>query len=116
MRRSSDFGAVVRRGRHAGSGTVVVHVLPGLPGRDSSLGSVVVGFIASKAVGGAVVRNRTKRRLRAVVRPLLPRLAPGTRVVVRAQPTAALAPTSALGADLTRALQRAGALLSTGRP
>jgi hypothetical protein len=36
-------------------------------------------------------------------------------VVVRAQPDAALAPTSALGADLTRALQRAGALPAAER-
>jgi ribonuclease P protein component len=78
-------------------------------------GVVIVGFVVSKAVGGAVVRNRTKRRLRALVRPLLPRLAPGTRMVVRAQPAAALAPTSALGADLTRALHRVGALPATER-
>src|SRR5205085_11357011 len=103
------------RGRRAGSGTVVVHVLPGLPGKDSAQ-DVVVGFVVSKAVGGAVVRNRTKRRLRALVRPVLPRLAPGTRVVVRAQPAAALAPTSVLGADLTRALQRAGAPAPAERP
>jgi ribonuclease P protein component len=75
-----------------------------------------VGFVVSKAVGGAVVRNRTKRRLRALVRPLLGGVVPGTRLVVRAQPVAALAPTSALGSDLTRALQRAGALTSTGQP
>jgi ribonuclease P protein component len=70
----------------------------------------------SKAVGGAVVRNRTKRRLRALMRPLLPRLAPGTRLVVRAQPAAALAPTPALGHDLARALDRAGALTSRVQP
>jgi ribonuclease P protein component len=116
MRRSSDFGAAVRRGRRAGSGTVVVHVLPATAEKNSSQGAVVVGFVVSKAVGGAVVRNRTKRRLRALVRPLLPRLAPGTRVVVRAQPAAAPATTSALGADLLRALQRAGALTMTERP
>jgi ribonuclease P protein component len=92
---------------------VVVHVLPSEP---SSQGPVVVGFVVSKAVGGAVVRNRTKRRLSALVRPLLPGLAPGTRVVVRAQPAAAPAPTSVLGQDLTRALHRAGALTSTERP
>ena len=31
-----------------------------------------VGFSVSKKVGVAVVRNRTKRRLRECVRPLLP--------------------------------------------
>jgi ribonuclease P protein component len=113
MRRSSDFGAAVRRGRRAGAGTLVVHVLPG---NASSQDPVVVGFVVSKAVGGAVVRNRTKRRLRALARPLLGRLVPGTRLVVRAQPAAAHAPTSALGSDLSRALHRAGALTSEEQP
>src|SRR3954451_18231917 len=116
MRRSSDFGAAVRRGRRAGSGTVVVHVLPALAGKGPSQGAVIVGFVVSKAVGGAVVRNRTKRRLRAPVPPLLPRPAPGTRVVVRAHPAAALVATSALGANLMRALFRAGALPTRERP
>jgi ribonuclease P protein component len=63
-----------------------------------------------------VVRNRTKRRLRALARSLVGRMTPGTRVVVRAQLAAALAPTPILGQDLVRALQRAGALTSTEQP
>jgi ribonuclease P protein component len=59
-------------------------------------------------VGGAVVRNRTKRRLRALVLPLLPQVLPGARVVVRANPPAALADTSVLAGDLASALRRAG--------
>src|SRR3954447_11952247 len=111
MRRSSDFGAAVRRGRRAGSRTVVVHVLADEDGPASP----VVGFVVSKAVGGAVVRNRTKRRLRALVRPLVDRLNPGTRVVVRAQPAAALASPSMLSNDLARTLGRAGALRAATR-
>jgi len=34
-----------------------------------------VGFTASRKVGGAVVRNRAKRRLREIVRALMPELA-----------------------------------------
>jgi ribonuclease P protein component len=67
-----------------------------------------VGFVVGKPVGGAVVRNRTKRRLRALVRPLLPQVLPGARVVVRANPPAALAETSVLARDLASALTRAG--------
>ena len=42
-------------------------------GRDpgSHLGA---GFTATKKIGGAVIRNRAKRRLREAVRQLLPRL------------------------------------------
>jgi ribonuclease P protein component len=94
---------------------VVVHVLAD----DDGPVSPVVGFVVSKALGGAVVRNRTKRRLRALARPLVDRLTPGARVVVRAQPAAALASASTLSDDLTRTLGRAGALRATtrtGRP
>ena len=41
-----------------------------------------VGFSVSKKVGVAVVRNRTKRRLRECVRPLLPQMRSGLYVFV----------------------------------
>lgn len=47
-----------------------------------------VGFSVSKKVGVAVVRNRTKRRLRECVRPLLPQMRSGLYVFV-ARPEAA---------------------------
>lgn len=47
-----------------------------------------VGFSVSKKVGVAVVRNRTKRRLRETVRPLLQQLRSGLYVFV-ARPAAA---------------------------
>jgi ribonuclease P protein component len=48
-----------------------------------------VGFVVSKAVGNAVVRNRTKRRLRAIMAGELSGIPAGVDVVVRAQPAAA---------------------------
>jgi ribonuclease P protein component len=48
-----------------------------------------VGFVVSKAVGNAVVRNRTKRRLRAAIASQLTGIPAGVDVVVRAQPAAA---------------------------
>ncbi len=41
-----------------------------------------IGFSVSKKVGGAVVRNLIKRRLRECVRPLMPDLKPGLYVVI----------------------------------
>lgn len=59
--------------------------------------------MVSRAVGGAVVRNRVKRRLRALMADRLPTV-PAQSVVVRALPAAAAADAARLGADLDAAL------------
>jgi ribonuclease P protein component len=66
------------------------------------------GLVVSRAVGGSVVRSRTSRRLRHLLRDRLPALPPGTRVVVRAAPAAGAATSARLGADLDAALRRLG--------
>ncbi len=48
-----------------------------------------VGFVVSKAVGNAVVRGRTKRRLRAIAGARLSGIPDGLDIVVRAHPGAA---------------------------
>lgn len=58
----------------------------------------------SKSVGGAVVRNRVKRRLRHLSRPLA-ESSPGLHVVVRALPAAAGATSQTLAADVAGAWQ-----------
>ncbi len=50
-----------------------------------------VGIITSKRVGGAVVRNRVRRRLRELVRHSLTHFPPGSLIVVVAKPAAAVA-------------------------
>ena len=72
-----------------------------------------VGFVVSRAVGPAVVRNRVKRRLRHLVRDRLPQLQPGAVYAVRATPASATASYAELGEALDRCLvaldKRAGA-------
>jgi ribonuclease P protein component len=104
LRSSADFGVAVRRGRRAGTSRVVVHAA----GSGAVDVPARVGFVVGKSVGPAVVRNRTKRRLRALMRPLVRDLLPGAVVVVRANPAAAAAPGPALERDLRSALVRAG--------
>ncbi|GAA4243877.1 ribonuclease P protein component [Dactylosporangium darangshiense] len=65
------------------------------------------GFVVSKAVGNAVVRNAVKRRLRHLVRPRLADLPAGSVIVVRALPEAARAGYHQLEQDLDAALQAA---------
>ena len=55
------------KGRSAARGAVVVQSLP----REGQ-GGIRAGFTATRKVGGAVVRNRAKRRLREAARLLLP--------------------------------------------
>lgn len=69
-----------------------------------------VGFVVSKAVGNAVVRNRTKRRLRAIAASHVERMPSGLDVVVRAQPAAATATSAALAADFDRLLKASAGL------
>ena len=102
MRRSPDFASAVRAGRRAGRRRLVVHLLA--PQAQSST-PPLVGFVVSRAVGGAVVRNRVERRLRHVVRDHLGLLAPGSRLVVRATPAASGASSTELDADLVSALR-----------
>ncbi|MEW2444811.1 ribonuclease P protein component [Micromonospora marina] len=123
LRRSSDFAAAVRGGRRVGRGAVVVHLtLPGSigttatpspePARSSGAETSApsrAGFVVSKAVGGAVVRNKVRRRLRHLVRERLAELPAGTTLVVRALPAAADATYARLGADLDAALAAARA-------
>jgi ribonuclease P protein component len=60
----------------------------------------------SKAVGNAVVRNRTKRRLRASVATRLSDIPAGLDLVVRANPAAADATYGELDSALERQLAR----------
>jgi len=104
LRRSADFAAAIRGGRRVGRGAVVVHLLVEQPARATTARA---GFVVSKAVGNAVVRNKVRRRLRHLVRPLLGDLPDGSAMVVRATPAAAEASFATLGADLEAALAAA---------
>jgi ribonuclease P protein component len=104
LRRSTDFAAAIRGGRRAGRGTVVVHLLLEEPAQASTARA---GFVVSKAVGNAVVRNQVRRRLRHLVRPMLAELPAGSVLVVRALPAAAGAAFPALAGDLEAAVAAA---------
>jgi ribonuclease P protein component len=107
MRHRDDFTRAVRRGRRAGRPLLAVHLLsPTAGGEGRSAAPALVGLVVSRAVGPAVTRTRVKRRLRHVTVPRLERLAPGSLLVVRANPSAAAASSAALAVDLDRALDR----------
>lgn len=66
-----------------------------------------IGFTASKKIGKAHVRNRSKRRLRAVVREVFPEMAlPNTEYVLISRFNTAYCPYKNLKDDIKRALKK----------
>ncbi len=106
LRTSADFASAVRGpgGSRSGGRLVVLHAIR----TDARAGSPPrVGFVVSKAVGGAVTRNRTKRVLRHLVAARVDGIPAGCDLVVRANPAAAAATTPQLAAELDRLLPKA---------
>lgn len=114
MRRAEDFRRVLRTGRRAGGSVLTGHLLlpagpdgvAGTPGEVLSGDPAKVGFVVSRAVGSAVVRNRVKRRLRELMRGRLASLPRGCLLVLRAHPAAASARQADLAADLDLVIGR----------
>jgi ribonuclease P protein component len=97
----SDYRLVVRRGSRCGGSRVITSVLSTDEVRPARF-----GFIISKQVGGAVVRNTVRRRLKAVCAEASSRIPQGTDVVIRALPASATATFDELRSDVDRCLKR----------
>ena len=108
-------GLVLQAVRPVNSGAVMENLTPGSVSRsalDPALDSVPfrVGFTASKRVGGAIARNRAKRRLREAVARVMPGHAkPGYDYVVIARAATLHRKFDDLLQDLETALARVGA-------
>jgi ribonuclease P protein component len=102
LKKRADFLKAASARRQGASGFL-------LQARDRADGdpAVRVGFTASKKIGNAVLRNRAKRRLRALAREVLaPEARPGWDYVLVARPEATVTrPYADLGADLDQALR-----------
>lgn len=69
-----------------------------------------VGFTVTRKIGGAVIRNRAKRRLRAAVETVMPtHAAPGRDYVVIGRAKTNARPFSELVGDLEMALRKLNA-------
>jgi ribonuclease P protein component len=99
----ADFLRLAKGQRCATEGLV----LQMQPSPDAGQPGLRAGFTATKKLGNAVVRNRTKRRLREVARLVLPLFAkPGFDYVLIGREATAARPFASLIEDLKRALAR----------
>ena len=74
LRANRDFRLIYARGRSFANPVAVLHVM-WRAGRYARVApGLRIGFVVSKKQGGAVVRNRIKRRLREALRQRLPDL------------------------------------------
>jgi ribonuclease P protein component len=94
--RRGDFDAVYRAGKRRSSSHFTVFF------RANELPQSRFGFSIKKALGGAVVRNRIRRRLREMVRCHRLEIPAGWDIVIHPKSAVAQAPFAALTADLLR--------------
>ena len=105
LKKRSEFLACAQAPSCA-KGAVVVQARP--RGDDTPL--IRVGFTATKRIGGAVERNRAKRRMREAARALLPQFAsPGVDYVIIARGGVLKRPWVRLLDDVKSALLRLAA-------
>ena len=72
IRKRSDFLAANRGLRVARAGFVLLVNRGAAPNGENGEGAMRHGITVTKKIGGAVVRNRMKRRFRELLRELLP--------------------------------------------
>jgi ribonuclease P protein component len=100
LRTSTDFSTTVRSGVRNGRRNVVLYAAAIAADEPSR-----IGFIVSKGVGNAVVRNLVKRRLREAAAASLREHGTGLAIGVRALPASASASWDQLLSDYNAALE-----------
>jgi ribonuclease P protein component len=97
--RKAEFDAVYRAGKRRSSSHFTVFF------RANELPQNRFGFSIKKALGGAVVRNRIRRRLREMVRCHRLEIPAGWDIVIHPKSTVGRAEFAALTADLLKLLK-----------
>ena len=110
LKRRAEFLRVASKGRKAPMPGLVLQALT----RDDDA-PARLGFTVTKKVGNAVVRNRTKRRLREAARIVIREQAPsGVDLVLIGREATRKRDFRALVDDISRAMRKAGVAGSAG--
>ena len=102
--RPQDFAAIQERGTSRSHPFLIVRTL------RTDLDLTRFGLSTGRRLGGAVVRNRVRRRLREVLRVMAPSFQPGWDVLIIARPALVEADHDALVGTLRRLLGRSGVI------
>ena len=105
-----------QRVRNEGSSHAGHYLVLGVLRDESVAGPVKVGYITTRRLGNAVVRNRVRRRLRGVLQRTGERLLPGHCLVLVARNRAADASSEALEKEWKWLAHRAGLFPSKKKP
>jgi ribonuclease P protein component len=100
LRRRADFEAITRRGSSRSTPLLVLRWLR--TDRSDSR----VGLSTPRSLGGAVQRNRVRRRLREILRRRLDEIGPGWDLLIIARPAAGPATFADLGDAVDALLRR----------
>ena len=106
IKKRPEFINIAKNGNKWVTKGMVVQALRSRPNEDT----IHIGFTATKKTGNAVTRNRIKRRLRALVRELLPQTneLAGYDLVLIGRYTTANRKFNDLRKDLMLAIQKLG--------
>jgi ribonuclease P protein component len=104
LSRPQDFAAI------QGGGTTRSHPLLTARFRRTDLETTRFGLSTGRALGGAVVRNRVRRRIREALRAMAPSFQPGWDVLIIARPAIVDSDQDTLVGALHRTLVKGGAL------
>ncbi len=114
LKRRSDYLRVARAGLRCATPGLVLQTLRRTEA-DGETAAMRLGITASRRVGGAVERNRARRRLRAAAELVLPLHAKaGYDYVLIGRAATVARPFGALIGDLTTALKRLRAYRGAG--
>jgi ribonuclease P protein component len=106
LKESRDFAQMRRQGASAAGRFLVLAVL-----KQEGLQEFRFGIVTSRKLGGAVIRNRLRRRFREIVRAHRAEIAPGHDFVMIPRWRAVTAEFAELESDWLRLAQRQGLLL-----
>ena len=104
LRTPADFAAFAHGSRQRGDALFSVRVRP------NGFAATRFGLATGKNIGDAVARNRTRRRLRVILRAFGPQFAGGQDILIVVRPAGGAASSAQLADSLGRLLRGLGVL------